>query len=521
MANMNISKQENLFNGLKETNHVGEKVHALSLLEELYQRTMGAYLGEATAYESHEISSDFQRLRDIIAQIPSEQAEYVMKIAAIGRACNMISYPLAVFTVACNDDKFRGQVFCDENGINKMGTYADKIIRRGKDVTEVLASQLSVFGRDKAIPKQMRKALKRKIEAMDAYQLTKALGKNSVVSMADAIKLVRPGDNKPIYKDIIEGKAKFANGKQQVQTILQKPTEEGIQDSLTNSSLFAIIKNLRALFSAKVMTEENATLICDKLTNADIVRKSRILPYQFYDAYKAVKDISGKEAKRITDALSRAVDLSVDNVDSIEGYTAFFVDLSGSMRNRVSGMSHTDQMELGAVLAAIGAKKSTARIYAFASVCKEVPFSASSSVVDITSRILDMNVGGRTYLLEALRHVESSGEQFDNVVVLSDQDVYQRTNDNSFCISDYQQSYDAVISRHIKNHFYHRFFINDLSGNRFSIINTGNYSKNLVTGFSEHYIDEINGCIFLEKNASDFTKLIDLLYEKYYPSDAV
>jgi TolB-like protein len=52
-------------------------------------------------------------------------------------------------------------------------------------------------------------------------------------------------------------------------------------------------------------------------------------------------------------------------------------------------------------------------------------------------------------------------------------------------------------------------------------VNTDDYRKNLVTGFTERYIDEINFSIMLQRESADVRKLIDALYDKYFISGKV
>ena len=82
-----------------------------------------------------------------ISEVEDEDIEYVLKIARLGREYNMIQYPLAVLTACMNDERFKGEDFIDENtGRNKIQSYAQYIIRRGKDILDILAMQMNVYG---------------------------------------------------------------------------------------------------------------------------------------------------------------------------------------------------------------------------------------------------------------------------------------------------------------------------------------------------------------------------------------
>lgn len=542
MANLNKNRIKNSMPA-KDTNttlnHEGAVVHKLNLLEELYSRVTGSYMGESTFYVSKSPEEDAERIKEIISLLPAEDAEYALKIAAIGRECNMISYPLATLTACYNDDKFKGTEFCDENGVNKLVGYSNKVIRRGRDITDILATQFVLYP-GQTLPKQERKNLKRALERMDEYQLSKALGKNRAVSMADAIKLLHPNcpAKSEFYKSVIENRVKFANGKKQVQSTLStvnnensKTTVKDVKASIEDSSLMSIVKNLVGMFRAGAIDMESADTIAAKLTNPEIVRGSRIMPYQLYDAYKMVvrSGNSGAAYIKVRDALIRAIDLSCDNVDAIEGYSIIFCDLSGSMDYPVSGMSSTKGKEVAAVLAAVALKKSTATVYAFATSCARVDVSSTSTVVDIVNAILSKNreVGGGTRLSAAMQEVLHFERDVDNVIVLTDGDSYTRPSDYGYAYKDNAKfhfgsrygsdSCDDIVNKLITTKKMRRIFINDLRGNNFSVVNTGDYRKNLVCGYTEKYIDAINFQILLDKASSDIRKLIDIMYEKYYP----
>lgn len=532
MANMN--KKRTGFTEDKNTmlNHEGATVHRLNALEELLNRTMGSYMGESGFYDKTSPEKDFDRIRELVSQVSPEDAEYVLKIAAIGREVGMISYPLALLTACFNSDMYKGENFADQNGKNKLCTYSDMIIRRARDITDILAMQMTCYGFDSVngkrttpIPMQEKKNLKRKLEEMDEYQIAKALGKSKTVSMADAIKLLRPANKNEFFKQVIEGDVKFANGKKQVQSELTKAnnsnsqsTKADIKASIADSSLLAIVKNLVALVRQDALDEEVTNVIVEKLSNADVVRKSKVMPYELYNAYIMLsKNSNNRNVVRIKDALIKAIDNSVDNVDAIDGYSVILVDRSGSMRTPVSQKSTTSCELMAALLAAIALKKSYARVFVFANSCAEVQVSSTSTVVDIVEKILKPSVGGCTYLNQALEFISKTGDKFENILVLSDGDAYSYNQRNGLSLGGgYGDSCDKLVSQLINKGVFKRFFINNLSARDFTVVNTDDYRKNLVTGFTERYIDEINFSILLQRESADVRRLIDTLFEKYY-----
>jgi hypothetical protein len=535
MANMNTKRTDIKVDTNTTVNHEGMTVHKLNALEEIMNRTLGSYMGEDGFYDKTSPEKDFDRIKELIDQVSDEDAEYILKIAAIGRETGMISYPLAVLTACYNSDKFKGSKFLDENGKSKFAGYTDLCVRRGRDITDILAMQMHCYGFDSnngkrttSIPMQERKNLNRNLEEFDEYKISKALGESRSVSMADAVKLLHPANKNEFFKQVIEGKVKFANGKKQVQSEMTKvnnknseSTVQDLKESIKESSLLAIIKNLVGLYRKNAIDDEVTEIIVDKLSNSELVRKSKVMPYEIYNAYAMFKRKDANSIK-ISDALIKALDASVDNVDAIEGYSAIFVDLSSSMDSCISSLSSTTCMKMAALLAAIAVKKSCAKVYAFANRCKEVDVSSTSTVVDIMKKILSTDVGGCTYLMEALKSVRDSGEKFDNAIVLSDGDAYEYDARRGLVLGnrwgESGSNCDGVVNKLIKDKTIKRFFINNLSARDFTVVNTDDYRKNLVTGFTERYIDEINFSIMLQRESADVRKLIDALYDKYFVS---
>lgn len=547
MATMNSKRGTASVTRDKKTtlNHHGSVVHQLDSLETLFSKVLGSLFGESTHYEKRTAEKDYEDLCKIIEKVDDEDIEYVLKIARLGREYNMIQYPLSVLTACMNDDRFKGDSFIDEaTGRNKLQSYSQYIIRRGKDILDILATQMNVYGfqttgrgknlhRQTPIPMQMRKVLKGKIESFNEYQLSKALGESKQVSMSDAIKLLHPDPTnsrvrKNFYKDIIEGKVKMGDDSKQVQSEIakvnnknSKTTKKDVVKSIDTSTVMAIVKNLVALDRAGVLADKKAVdSIVAKLTDKKEVQKSRLLPFRFYSAYKEVSSLRSSEGKRrVLDALVEALDLSIDNLQDIVGYSAILIDLSGSMNHSISSMSSVTAREVACVLGAICAKKGIADVYVFADKCELVEVSKKSTVMDIADKLIKTYVGGCTNLDTALRKIESSGTKYTNLIILSDGDCYSQKSGNSFRFSEgwgCRYSPDEDVNRLMKSGFFKKVYLNNLLGNNFAIVNTDDFRKNLITGFSERIVDVINTYSAIGTGASDIRVVIDNLVESLH-----
>lgn len=550
MATMNSTKKSAERKVARDTkttkNHHGSTVHELDALEVLFSKVLGSMFGESTHYENRTAEGDYKSLCNTIAEVHDEDIEYVLKIARLGREYNMIQYPLSVLTACMNDDRFKGEDFIDENtGRNKMQTYSHYIIRRGKDILDILATQMSVYGfspkgrgkkkhRETPIPIQMRKVLKGKLESFNEYQLSKALGESKQVSMADAIKLLHPDPSKAkvginFYKDVIEGNVKMGADKAQVQSEIakvnnknSKTTKKDVVKSIDTSTVMAIVKNLVALDRQGIFKDKEAVdSIVAKLTNKKEIQKSRLLPFRFYSAYKEVCSLTPSAGKRrVLDALVEALDLSIDNLQDIQGYSAIVIDTSGSMRSPISSMSSVNAKEIACILGAICFKKGIADVYVFADDCKLVDnISKKSTVMDIAEKLMNTYVGGCTNIDNALNEVRNSGVKYTNLIILSDNDCYS-SKGNTFAIGNSywngrSYSADSHVNELIREGIVKKVYLNNLLGNKFAIVNTDDYRKNLITGFSERVVEVINTYSAIGTGASDIRVVIDSLMDNF------
>jgi hypothetical protein len=545
MANMRntsgkVSKSMNL-----TVNHEGATVHQMNDLEILFSQVLGSFFGESAFYETKNAPSEFTKLYERINSIPDSDKEYVLKVAEIGRMCNMIDYPLNILSAVYNTDKFLGKNFMGENGKNKVWLYADKIILRAKDIVTLMNTQKVMFNKNskyyidvpnkkgKSIPMQLRKTLRSKIQMYDKFKLSKGLSKNSDISLADCISLLRPKPrNKEyaeFYKLIQEGKVLIGDGKAQIKTELTKKGQTKKTDNVelskavVSDNLMNIIKNLMTLYKNGVFNDnEILDKVCAKIQDPKEIKQSRLLPFRFYSAYKEMSKLGNNLiVSKLKDALVDALDLSVENVEKLEGVTAILIDKSGSMECSVSDNSALYAVELAAVLGAIAFKSGVCDLFVFSNECKKVAMTRRAPVIDIVNMILDdkfVRTAG-TNLKEALSEIKSAGTKYDSLILLSDNDCYgydKKSNSLTFQERSWRsvsESADSHINSMIKSGVIKKVWLNNLLGNEFVVANTNDPTKNLVTGFSEKFLSLIS--IYNQVGTGkDIRKVIDQYYNK-------
>ncbi len=168
----------------------------------------------------------------------------------------------------------------------------------------------------------------------------------------------------------------------------------------------ALLRNLRNFDEAGV-SDEVAAGVALKLVNADEVARSRQFPYRFLSAYKSVR------SDRWTSALSKALDLSVQNIPVLDGHTVTYIDVSGSMTSRASEKSEIHLWEIGALFGAAFAKQNGGHVWAWADSAKRLDIRKGDSVlrsIDKVGRAMG-SIGYGTNLAAALRQADTENRR--------------------------------------------------------------------------------------------------------------
>jgi hypothetical protein len=102
---------------------------------------------------------------------------------------------------------------------------------------------------------------------------------------------------------------------------------------IPNMGVMALIRNLRN-FDQVGISQESVAFVEKTIRDPEVVRRSRQLPFRWYNAYRAVESV------RWATALDEALTYSLVNIPKLDGKTLVLVDMSGSMfHSRVSPKS--------------------------------------------------------------------------------------------------------------------------------------------------------------------------------------
>lgn len=458
------------------TNHEGAPAYEPADPRTRLWSVVTANLLEDNYYREDEQA--LQDVRDAFEACARVDPVYVLQLAAYSREelyQRDISQVLLV--LAANDTRFHGRANpADPEGPSLLRAYAPMIIQRADEPATCLAIQHQLFPSRETVPKPLKNAISDALGQFDAYQLAKYRQPTRDWSLHDVFNMVRPdpeaaewfgGDvttQRERYARLMEGgmddydTESLQTPETWEDTLSNAPAEwsefEKWADVLPRMGLFATIRNLRnmrqagltgdEIFDSEVGVNDNPPTMAD-------VRRSKVYPFRFYQAYKALAGpdaadrrrhgLGGTPAtvadERLLDAaterwLTEAMAVSVENLPDAysEASTFVAVDMSGSMRHPVSEQSAFSQRELGAFLGAVLASASpSVATGVFGDDFKRVVFHRDTPIPERVEKLMSagQTVGNSTNGYRAVDHLTERDEAFDRLVVITDCQLWDST----------------------------------------------------------------------------------------------
>ena len=183
----------------------------------------------------------------------------------------------------------------------------------------------------------------------------------------------------------------------------------------------ALIRNLNNILDCKDYISEDwiKQYLIPQLMNKDAIHQSLVFPYRIYTAYKnlKVKNIA------VIYALSEAFKIAMDNAPRLKGSSVIFLDVSGSMDNRISSNSNISLKEVGACFAVnIFLSNPDTTIIKFGSRAKKANLNLYNNVFALIEQLCDNeNCGYSTEIEPAFDLV--SEDSYDRTFIISDMQV--------------------------------------------------------------------------------------------------
>lgn len=313
--------------------------------------------------------------------------------------------------------------------------FFNQVVRRLDDMMEIV----SYTWKDKKtpLPNALKKGFRQAFTRFDGYQLSKYQANNGGIKLVDLVNLVHPvptARNKDALDALVNGKLKNLTTSQTALTdIGQKETSEADKQALragfwkasvTKRSI-GYIDLVRSLTKIVNEAPDAIDATVEMLTDKELVKNSKIMPFQLLTAIKMVQaNASGIEGRKVVRALNDALNLSCDNVPLFSGKTVVVVDVSGSMNTPVSAKSSLNGMtcrEAATLMATLLAKKNDADFMVFADragYAKVNTLDSVSTIVDGIQSGRNMpNVGGGTNFHSIWQSLD---KKYDRIVILSD-----------------------------------------------------------------------------------------------------
>lgn len=176
-----------------------------------------------------------------------------------------------------------------------------------------------------------------------------------------------------------------------------------------NMPIFALLKNL-ATIERHDAADANKAYIEGVFSNAEIIGKSKILPFRFLEAIDHVS------RGWLQDALRDALELSFVNIPDIKGNTAVFLDVSGSMG---PGYGHPELLPKAAIFAiALIKKTDNGKLLLFNTSLSEFTVSKRDSML---SQARSINARNGTDTALPFQHILNKGMKFDNIILITDE----------------------------------------------------------------------------------------------------
>ena len=358
--------------------------------------------------------------------------------------------------------------------------FFDRIVVRPDDMCEILAFYKQSWP-GKREPHALCKGFKKAFARFDAYQLKKYAGGSRALKLVDVVNRVHPKGE--LIDQLHKGTLPQANTwETRLSAATNRVEKEAVWADLIDSGklgYFALLRNLRNI--GQQASRRVKDLALEQLVDEDRIRKSRVLPFRFYTAYKQFEALDG--SRDFLRAISEAADLSVGNIKlDFSGSTLVAVDTSGSMHSECAGSKHLMCVEAGMLFgAAVYKAVDGSDIMEWADRGKYVNVNPRMPVLDMVPQLLKSTgtVGYGTNLAGVFQEAK---RQYDRFVIFSDMQVWHGNTIGG-------------LENHCRKHAYkqqpwiHTF---DLAGHGTSQFPDGNERITTLTGFSEKVLQMLS-----------------------------
>ena len=328
----------------------------LTPMEQLRRSVLACLLWESEFYESGQTIGD--RITALAAQVkPQDLAALAVEARSVH---NLRHVPLLLTAELA------------KHGGPSVAPTITQVIQRADEIAEFL----TIYWRKGKTPiaKQVKKGLAAAFQKFNAYALAK-YDREKAIRLRDVLFMVhaKPKDETQaeLWKQLVDGTLP-APDTWEVALSAGGDKRETFERMLRENTLgyLALLRNLRNMVEAGV----DEGLVRDAI----LARKGaqRVLPFRYVAAARA--------CPRFEPAIDQALSEAIADLPVLAGKTAVLVDVSGSMRDRLSSRSDLTRMDAAAALASL--IHGDVRVFTFSENVVEVPPRRGMAGVDAIMR---------------------------------------------------------------------------------------------------------------------------------------
>lgn len=348
----------------------------------------------STFLEDKFYESGDERINRIKSLIALCEPEFVAKLAITARVD---------FHMRSVSHLLIGELSLIHKGDNLISRLIQKATERVDDLVEIVAYT------EKPIPNQIKKGIAKRLQGFSSYQLAKYRMEGHDVKLVDLFNLVHPKPKNKVqakeWRDLMEGKLKNEET-WEARLSSGEDKKKVWKDMISEGKIgyMALLRNLRNI--SEQADEKTIQKACEIIKNPEEVKKSKQLPFRFYNAYENVQN------QDMLEAISEAMDISLENVPSFDGETLIAIDCSGSMGG--------DPIKKASIFAAALLKSNKADVILYDTNIKEFKFLRQEPVLTLSQRIQSSAMGGGTETSLVFRYAAQIDKKYDRIVIISD-----------------------------------------------------------------------------------------------------
>lgn len=417
-------------------NHENGLSYTMSDRLKLYSQVATWMVGEPKFYsnDSDQENQDPEILQ-LIRNFAENDPEFLMKLAIY---CRNSLYLRTAPTVLLVETALAKNDF-------SVRSVTPKIIKRPDELTSAVAylqSQMGHIGNKSekgSMPCGLKRGLNDAIGKFNTYSLAKYDNQRNQVKLRDVFRLVHPkpdsDEKNKIYNKIVNGGSFEKHDLKAPETWENIISKEGSnKDSWTKASkvmpIMATIRNLRNMLTNKIDME----IPINKLTDKEIILKSKQFPFRFLSAYRQVEKFTeSMDTTKVLDALETSMNLSIENIPKLKGTTFLSADNSNSMTNTISERSSVQYADIANLLQSISSRMCDSSLTSiFATQFEVVHMPKSNGIISNINKIKEIEIGYATNGYLTIDYLIKNNIKVDRIILFTDEQMYDTSGyDNS------------------------------------------------------------------------------------------